>query len=121
MITYKVNMNNTENNNLYLPANLLSLSDSVICKVEVDLAGWLEDLSGVKGWEIWSELENENSISFLLKLENDNAEVILYTSGYAIVDINGESVFNGDLIEKRALGAKLSYYRADDGEKILLH
>jgi hypothetical protein len=30
-------------------------------------------------------------------------------------------VFNGDLIEKRALGAKLSYYRAVDGEKILLH
>jgi len=121
MITYKVNMNNTENNNLYLPANLLSLSDSVICKVEVDLAGWLEDLSGVKGWEIWSELENEIAISFFLKLENDNAEVTLYKSGYAIVDINGESVFNGDLIEKRAPGAKLSYYRVDDGEKILLH
>ena len=121
MITYKVNRNNTENNNLYLPANLLSLSDSVLCKVEVDLAGWLEDLSGGKGWEIWSELENDNSVSFFLKLEDDNAEVTLYNSGYAIVDINGESVFNGDLIEKRALGAKLSYYRAVDGEKILLH
>jgi len=121
MINYEVNMNDTQNNNLYLPADLLSLSDSVVCKVEVDLAGWLEDLSGGKGWEIWSELENENSISFFLKLENDNAEVILYTSGYAIVDINGESVFNGDLIEKRTPGAKLSYYRVEDGEKILLH
>ena len=121
MINYEVNMNDTQNNNLYLPADLLSLCDSVVCKVEVDLAGWLEDLSGGKGWEIWSELENDNSVSFFLKLEDDNAEVTLYNSGYAIVDINGESVFNGDLIEKRALGAKLSYYRAVDGEKILLH
>ena len=39
MINYIVNMNDTENNNLYLPADLLSLSDSVVCKVEVDLAG----------------------------------------------------------------------------------
>jgi len=114
-------MNNTENNNLYLPADLLSLSDSVICKVEVDLACWLEDLSGGKDWKLWSEVENDNSISFFLKQEDDDAEVTLYSSGYAIVDINGESVFNGDLIEKRTPGAKLSYYRVEDGEKILLH
>ena len=121
MITYNLNMKDTKNNNLYLPADMLFLRDAVICKVEVDLTSWLEDLSGWKGWEIWSELEDENSVSFFLKQENDDAEVTVYNSGYAIVDINGESVFVGDLIEKRAPGAKLSYYRVDDGEKILLH
>ena len=35
-------------NNLELDHS--SLMDSIICKVEVDLVGWLADLSGGKGW-----------------------------------------------------------------------
>ena len=104
-----------------LSPELRELNDSIICKVEVDLAGWLEDLSGGKGWEVWSETENENYISFFLKQSDDNAEVTLYDSGYASVDINGESVFQGDLIEKQGKAAKLSYYRIEEGEKILLN
>tara|TARA_B110000037_G_scaffold91891_1_gene108402 strand:- start:435 stop:785 length:351 start_codon:yes stop_codon:yes gene_type:complete len=110
-----------ESHPIDLPADYLSLLDSVICKVEVDLAKWLSDLSGSKNWEIWSESENDNHIVFFLKQENQNAEVTLYNSGYARVDINGEAVFQGDIIEKNASTARLSYYNVESGEKILLN
>ncbi len=94
-------MKNTENNNLYLPVDLLSLSDSVVCKVEVDLTGWLEQLTGGKGWEIWSESESEHYVSYHLKFKKQNAEITLYHSGHAVVFIDDKSIFDGDLIEKR--------------------
>ena len=47
-----------------LPSDPFSLLDSVVCKVEVDLASWLSHLSGKKNWEVWSESENDNHIIF---------------------------------------------------------
>jgi len=110
-----------ESHSISLPSDYLSLLDSVICKVEVDLTGWLTDLSGRKDWEVWSESENDNYIIFFLKQESQNAEVTLYNTGYARVDINGKAVFQGDIIEKNAGSARLSYYNVDSGEKILLN
>ena len=104
-----------------LPSDSFSLLDSVVCKVEVDLASWLSHLSGQKNWEVWSELENDNHIIFFLKQDSQDAEVTLYSSGYARVDIDGEAVFQGDIIEKNASAARLSYYNIESGERILLH
>ena len=100
--------------------NLL-FSDAVVCKVELDLGKWLEQLTGGNGWEIWSESENEYYVSYHLKLKKQNAEIMLYHSGHAVVLIDDKSVFDGDLIEKRNPIAKLSYYNINDGEKISLH
>ena len=113
-------MNNNEKNNK-LKKNDLIFSDAVVCKVELDLGKWLEQLTGGKGWEIWSESENEHYVSYHLKFKNQNAEVTLYHSGHAIVFIDEKSVFEGDLIKKRSSVAKLSYFNIDDGEKISLH
>ncbi|MDA9211288.1 hypothetical protein N9O74_04025 [Methylophilaceae bacterium] len=110
-----------ESHSINLSADHLSILDSVICKVEVDLTGWLSDLSGQKNWEILSESENENYIIFFLKQESQNAEVTLYNSGYAIVDIDGKAVFHGDIIGKKAGSASLNYYNIESGEKILLN
>ena len=104
-----------------LPSNHPSLLESFICKVEVDLTGWLSDLSGRKDWEVWSESENDNYVIFFLKQENQDAEVTLYDTGYARVDINDELVFQGDIITKNASSAHLSYYSIESGEKILLN
>jgi len=112
---------NTESHSINYPADYLSSFDSVICKVEVDLTGWLTDLSGRKNWEIWSESENDNYIIFFLKQDNQDAEITLYNNGYARVDINGEAVFQGDIIKKNASTARLSYYSVESGEKILLN
>ena len=113
-------MNNNEKNNK-LKNNDLIFSDAVVCKVELDLGKWLEQLTGGKGWEIWSESENEHYVSYHLKFKSQNAEATLYHSGHAIVFIDEKSVFEGDLIKKRSSVAKLSYFNIDDGEKISLH
>jgi hypothetical protein len=110
-----------EIHSINLPSNHLSLLESVICKVEVDLTEWLSDLSGRKDWEVWSESENDNYVIFFLKQENQDAEVTLYNTGYARVDINDELVFQGDIITKNASSAHLSYYSIESGEKILLN
>jgi len=110
-----------ESHSINLPSDYLSLLDSVICKVEVDLTKWLTDLSGRKDWEVWSESESDNYIIFFLKQEDQDAEVTLYNTGYARVDINGEAVFQGDIINKNASSARLSYYSVESGEKILLN
>ena len=110
-----------ESHSINLPSDYLSLLDSVICKVEVDLTKWLTDLSGRKDWEVWSESESDNYIIFFLKQEDQDAEITLYNTGYARVDINGEAVFQGDIINKNASSARLSYYSVESGEKILLN
>ena len=112
---------NSKRHSINLPSDYLSLLDSVVCKVEVDLTQWLTDLSGRKNWEVWSESESDNYIIFFLKQENQDAEVTLYNTGYAMVDINGEAVFQGDIIEKNASSARLNYYSVESGEKILLN
>ena len=111
----------SKRHSISLPSDYLSWLDSVVCKVEVDLTEWLSDLSGRKNWEVWSESESDNYIIFFLKQENQDAEVTLYNTGYARVDINGEAVFQGEIIEKNASSARLSYYSVESGEKILLN
>ena len=113
-------MKDNVKNNKFGNDNLL-LSDAVVCKVELDLGKWLEQLTGGDGWEIWSESENEHYVSYHLQFKKQNAEITLYHSGHAVVLIDDKSVFDGDLIEKRNPIAKLSYYNIDDGEKISLH
>ena len=116
-----MNEKKIENSTLNLDLDLISLFDPVVCKVEVDLAGWLYDLSGGNGWRVDSEEENENDTSFFLKKGEQEAEVTLYHSGFAQVDIDGQLVFHGDMLEKSCNKAKLNYYRMDSGDKILLN
>lgn len=113
--------NKTNKSNLSLDLDLVSFLDPIVCKVEVDIAGWLFDLSGGDGWKLDSEQENENHTSFFLKQGEQQAEVTLYHSGFAQVDIDGQLVFHGDMLEKSCKKAKLNYYRVDNGDKILLN
>lgn len=103
----------------------------VICRVEVDLPGWLAKLTGEKHWEVYSEDEEENCISFAMRahLLTKNgapqnvikqAEVTLYHNGYAVVDVDGESLFDGALTAATSDCARLSYYHMS-GEPIPLN
>ena len=102
--------------------------EPIICRVEVDLPGWLAQLAGGRDWEVCSEAEDENCVSFVMrqaavssKLAPKLAEVTLYHNGYAIVDVEGQSVFDGSLTSGTHDCAHLSYYHADSGEKITLN
>ena len=93
----------------------------VICRVEVDLPGWLEQLTGHANWEVYDEKEDETCMSFAMRLGQQQAEVTLYHNGYAVVDVDGLAVFDGSLTTGTSESAHLSYYDADSGEPITLN
>jgi hypothetical protein len=99
--------------------------EPIICRVEVDLPAWLSQLAGGRDWEVYSEAEEENCISFAMrqgsKQESKLAEVTLYHNGYAVVDVDGRSLFDGSLTSGVSDFAHLTYYHADSGEKITLN
>jgi len=106
-----------------------SWNEPIICRVEVDLPAWLTQLTGGRDWEVSSESEEENCISFTMrqssklmpKLAPSLAEVTLYHNGYAIVDVDGSALFDGSLTSGASDYAHLTYYHADSGEKITLN
>lgn len=93
----------------------------VVCRVEVDLPGWLEQLTGRNNWEVLDEEEDETYISFALRQGKQQAEVTLYHNGYAVVDVDGQQVFDGTLTTGGSKCAHLSYYNAESGEPITLN
>ena len=120
-------LNSTENelNNFNHPA----WDEPIICRVEVDLPGWVSQLAG-NHWEVYGEDEAENCISFTLREKSKSqltkvapklAEVTLYHNGYAVVDVEGKALFDGSLTNGTSDCAHLSYYHADSGEPITLN
>lgn len=99
--------------------------EPIICRVEVDLPSWLSQLAGGKDWEVYSEDEEENCISFAMREMSAKtpmlAEVTLYHNGYAVVDVEGKALFDGSLTAGTSNCAHLTYYHADTGEKITLN
>ncbi|MES2499337.1 MAG: hypothetical protein V4570_02275 [Pseudomonadota bacterium] len=118
-----------ELNNINHPA----WDEPIICRVEVDLPGWLKQLTGGKQWEVYGEDEEETCISFALrelhaKTHEKNqartstlAEVTLYHNGYAVVDVDGKALFDGTLTNGTSDCAHLSYFHAESGEPITLN
>lgn len=109
--------------------------EPIICRVEVDLPGWLKQLTGGKLWEVYGEDEEETCISFTLRELHDHAsarakdkviaaklaEVTLYHNGYAVVDVDGTALFDGTLTNGTSDCAHLSYFHAESGEPITLN
>jgi len=104
--------------------------EPIICRVEVDLPGWLSQLAGGNDWEVYDEDEDETCISFAMREKNAEksakmtpkmAEVTLYHNGYAVVDVEGKSLFDGSLTSGTSNCAHLSYYHAESGEPITLN
>lgn len=115
-----------ELNNINHPA----WDEPIICRVEVDLPGWLAQLTGENKWEVYSEDEDETCISFAMrekaekataKLTPKFAEVTLYHNGYAVVDVEGKALFDGSLTSGTSDCAHLSYFHAESGEPIILN
>ncbi len=125
----------TDQENLQSQINeLLELNDfshpewdePIVCRVEVDLPGWLTQLAGGDAWEVYSEDEDETCISFAMRQGAELskpklAEVTLYHNGYAVVDVEGKALFDGTLTSGTSNCAHLSYYHAESGEPITLN
>ena len=93
----------------------------VICCVEVNLPGWLEQLTGRANWEVVDEEQDETYTSFAMRQGGQQAEVTLYRNGYAVVDVDGQALFDGTLTSGSSDWAHLSYYHAESGEAITLN
>lgn len=101
----------------------------IVCRVEVDLPTWVSKLTGGGKWEVYREDEDEYCVSFAMReavqakpeLQPKLAEVTLYHTGHAVVDVEGESLFDGSLTSGQSEHASLSYFNADTGEKITLN
>lgn len=106
------------NNNFDI--DFLLSTDSIVCKLEVDLVKWLTDLSGREGWEVYSDNEFDSYSTFLLREGSIDAEVTLYQGGFAQVDLDGKSIFYGDLLRESVNNVHMSYYAVGSGEKIIL-
>jgi hypothetical protein len=122
---------NQQSTNEFLQAELNhpEWDEPIICRVEVDLPAWLTQLAGGHDWEVYSEDEEESCVSFAMRQGSSPdtknlpklAEVTLYHNGYAIVDVDGQSIFDGSLTSGANECAHLSYYHADSGKKITLN
>ncbi len=104
-------------------------NEMIVCRVEVDLPTWISNLTGGGKWEVYAEDESDHCISFAMREELKNtakklpklAEVTLYHNGHAVVDVEGQSLFDGSLTNGNMRFAHLTYYHADSGEKITLN
>ncbi len=118
----QLNSTEIELNNISHPA----WDEPIICRVEVDLPGWLSQLAGGNHWEVLTEAENETCISFAMREKGKAqaaklAEVTLYHNGYAVVDVEGKALFDGSLTNGTSDCAHLSYFHAESGEPIILN
>jgi len=105
-----------------IQANTQSSWDApVVCRVEVDLSGWMQQLTGSEHWEVYDEDHNEECVSFVMRHGRNEAEVTLFHNGYAMVDMDGKTLFDGTLTTATSECAHLSYYLADSGEKVTLN
>lgn len=111
-----------ENNTKYTTALDDELTEAwvkpIVCRVEVDLPGWMTQLTGKKSWQVLSEDETDEYITYAMRSGRKEAEVTLYHSGYAMVDVDGESLFDGTLTNGKNAHAHLSYFNLEDGEPI---
>lgn len=96
-------------------------SEPIVCRVEVDLKGWMRELTGGQDWEVCDEQENELATTFNLRHGMRNAEITLYQTGHALVDIDGNAIFDGNLTEQKGRWTQLSYFNALNGEPITLN
>jgi hypothetical protein len=98
-----------------------AFAEPIVCRVEVDLKGWMKELTGGVDWELCDEEESDNATTFSMRHGKQNAEVTLYQSGHAMVDVDGLALFNGNLAEQRGRWTQLSYFNALNGEPITLN
>lgn len=102
------------------PSAAYAFDYQVICHAEVDLTAWLCALSGQSGWHLCGEEEGEMCDLYDFMLGERQAQVALYRTGHATVEVDGRIVYDGQLTAESAY-ARLQYYNAESGEPILLN
>lgn len=93
---------------------------SIVCHAEVDLPAWLGELSGKAGWHFQGEDEAELCDIYYYRKGGEDAQVVLYHTGHATVEVNGALLYDAHLGTSSGF-ARLQYYNAESGEPVLLN
>jgi hypothetical protein len=104
-----------------LESSQISVFDyGIVCHAEVDLPSWLQQLTDKPGWRLLDAEEDEMCDIYTFRRETEEAEVVLYHTGYAMVSVNDNSLYDGHLSSAPGY-ARLQYYNAESGERVLLN
>lgn len=102
------------------PSAISAFDYSIVCHAEVDLPSWLQELTGKAGWRLADEEEAELCDVYSFRREAEEAQVVLYHTGYATVDVDDRTLYDGHLTFAPGF-ARLQYYNAESGEPVLLN
>ncbi len=97
-----------------------NLDYSIVCQAEVDLPAWLKQLTGKSGWKLFAEEEAEMCDAYSFRRGEEEAEVILFHTGHATVEVAECTLYDGNLLAVQDC-ARLHYYNAESGEPITLN
>lgn len=92
----------------------------VVCHAEVDLPAWLASLTSRAGWKLWGEQSEEHCDLYSFRNHAAEAQVTLFHSGYALVEVDGEVLYDDHLSSAGAY-ASLHYFNAENGQQVLLN
>lgn len=92
---------------------------SIVCHAEVDMPEWLSQLTGKSGWRLCGEEEAEMCDAYSFRRGGEEAQVVLFHTGYATVDVADGTLYDGALLT--IPGVRRQYYNAESGERILLN
>ncbi len=102
------------------PSEISAFDYSIVCHAEVDLPSWLQELTGKGGWQLAGEEEADLCDVYSYRCGSEEAQIVLYRTGYAMVDVNDQTLFDGPLTFAPGF-ARLQYYNAESGEPVLLN
>lgn len=92
----------------------------IVCHAEVDLPSWLQQLTGKSGWRLSTEEAEDLCDIYSFRRNQEEAQVVLYHTGYATVNVDECSIYDGSLTFAPGF-ARLQYYNAESGEPVLLN
>ncbi len=93
---------------------------SVVCHAEVDMPEWLSQLTGQPGWRLCGEDEDEFSDAYRFRSGCTDAQIVLFHSGYATVEVGDSMLYDGSLLAIPGC-IRRQYYNADSGAPIRLN
>lgn len=105
---------------MYQASDISEFDYPIVCHAEVDLPSWLHQLTGKPGWRLAFEEEAELCDIYSFQRDQEEAQIVLYHTGYATVDVGELSVYDGQLSFAPGF-ARLQYYNAESGEPVLLN
>ncbi len=93
---------------------------AVVCHAEVDLPAWLKQLTGKSGWRLCAEEEAEMCDAYSFRRGEEEAEVVLFHTGHATVEVADRTLYDGKLLTVPNC-TRLHYYNAESGEPITMN